>query len=204
MKTPTLSLKLCTFFATLLFTAAQSPADVLIYKGTIRVVADVTSPLPKVVPIFEVIDLKASTIGSVSPLVVDGQKVLLVSPPSQFRITQAPLAKGQTATTISLVLTSGGSNDSFSNIAFHNRGKNTTLRTSSQIGAVVVFPRIITGNAAQDQASTGDGLFVEQRVLLGYQEARTKAANDAKQTTQQVLDALALEFKAKGFEPPTP
>lgn len=64
----------------------------------------------------------------------------------------------------------------------------------------VVFSRLIT--STQDQASNGDGSFVKQRLVMSYQEARTKAANDAGQTTQQLLDALVAEFKAKGFETP--
>lgn len=182
--------------------APSAQAEVLIYKGITRATADVTNPFPRTFLIFHVIDLDASTLGAAAGLVVGDKKVQSVSGASEFRITQAPLTKGQTATTISLTVTSGASNDFFSNTAFHYRGKNATLKTKGTVGGgPVLFPRLFVGFSTQDQAFNGQGSFVEQKAVLSYQEARTKAANDAGQTIQQVLDALGVELEAKGFEP---
>jgi len=198
-------MKTFALITTLVLLAAQGRAEVLIYKGTIHVVSDATGIFPKSFTAFQVIDPATSSIGSAAALVVSGQKVQIVSKPSEFLFTQAPLANGKTATTISLVIASGGSNDFFSNIAFHFRGTNTTLKTSTQLGSGgAIFPRLITGRATLDQASNGDGAFTEQKVLFAYQEARTIAANDAGQTALQVLAALSLELEGKGFQQPAP
>jgi hypothetical protein len=126
-----------------------------------------------------------------------------VSAPSQFGIASAPLPGGRTATIASLIVPNGGTGDLFSNITFHRRGANTTLKITSQpLGNTFVFPRLFASTAFQAEAIDGDGSFVEQRSAPVFQQDRTIAANDANQTTLQALGSIAAELKAKGFQTP--
>jgi hypothetical protein len=196
-------MKALTIATTLLLLAIQSEAKVLIYKGVVRSVSDVSTNFPKRLTVFEVIDLDAGTIGSVVAVVVDGQKAQNVSAPSVFGVATAPLSGGRTATIVSLSITNGAAGDSFSNITFYRRGNNTTLKIDSEpLSSAFIFPRLFASSAFQAQANDGDGRFVEQKAALVYQQERTIAANDANQNSQQVLDTIVAELKAKGFQTP--
>ena len=196
-------MKALTIAAALLFLAIQSQAKVLIYKGVVRSVSDVSTNFPKRLTIFEVVDPDARTIGAVVAFVVDGQKAQNVSTPSPFGIATAPLAKGRTATIVSLTITNGGTGGSFSDITFYRRGINTNLKINSEpLSNVFTFPRLFASSAFQAEANGGDGEFVEQKATLVYQQERTIAANDANQTSQQALDTIVAELKAKGFQTP--
>jgi hypothetical protein len=186
---------------TLLLLAIQGHAEILIYKGLARSVSDVSTGLPRGLTFFEVIDPNAGTIASVSAISVDGQKAANVSPPRAYGIASAPLSDGRTATIISLIFANGGTGGSFNNIALHRRGTNTNLKINSEpIANAFVFPRRFASIAFADSAINGDASFIEQRAVLVYQQDRTIAANDANQTTQQAIDAIVAELKAKGFQ----
>jgi len=189
----------------LLFAAANSPAKVLIYKGALRSTSDTTSSLPRFFNVFQVFDPDQSLVATVSTFQKDGKKFQLPSPPTDIRFAQAPLSGGKSATIISLVLINGASNEFFENICVHFRGVNKTLRFNSAFaGDSISFPRMISGTVFDDEAFNGVGAFIEQKILLTYQENRSIAANDANQTVQQVVDALVAELKIKGFEAPAP
>src|SRR4030095_6477375 len=90
---------------TLLLLALQGHAKVLIYKGVVRSVSDVSTDFPKRLAFFDVIDPDARTVGSVIAISLDGQKVVSVSVPAPFGIANAPLSRGRTATIVSLIIT---------------------------------------------------------------------------------------------------
>jgi hypothetical protein len=183
-----------------LLATAATQAKVLIYKGAAHAVSDTESGFPRFTQTFFIVDPDQSVIGSVNTLVAGGKKLILVIPPDSFRISEAPLAFGKTATTFSQVTVSGGANESYSHIMIHARGTNTSLPSSSSItGNITNFPRIFHGISLQDSAFANKGSFTEQRFVLSYQTARTIAANDANRTAQQAVDALVEELKLSGF-----
>jgi hypothetical protein len=188
---------------TLLLLALQGHAKVLIYKGVVRSVSDVSTDFPKRLAFFDVIDPDARTVGSVIAISLDGQKVVSVSVPVPFGIANAPLSGGRTATIVSFIITNGGTGDSFSNIALYQRGTNRNLTINSQpIGKTFVFPRVFATTEFLAEATDGNGRFVEQKATLVYQNDRTITANDANQTIQQAMDTIVAELKAKGFQTP--
>jgi hypothetical protein len=198
-------MKTLAVLASLLFLTAQSPAKVLIFKGTIRTKSDTSTAFPKFFNLFQVFDPDTSVTATVATFQKDTKKLQLPALPSDIRFAQAPLPDGKSTTTISLVIENGASNEFFQNAGLHFRGVNKALRFSSAfVGNSVSFPRLIAGTLFNDQAFNGDGSFVEQKILLTYQESRTIAANDANQTVQQVIDSLVAELKIKGFEAPAP
>lgn len=197
------TIKLIATFSLLLLATVESPAKVLIFKGTIRTKSDTSTAHPKFFNLFQVFDPDTSVTATVATFQKEAKKLQLPTLPSDIRFAQAPLPDGKSTTTISLVIESGASNDFFQNAGLHFRGVNKALRFSSAFaGNSVSFPRLITGTLFNDQAFNGDGSFVEQRILLTYQESRSVAANDANQTVQQVIDSLVAELKIKGFEGP--
>jgi hypothetical protein len=199
------SIKFLAALAALLFAVSECPAKVLIYKGTLRLASDTSSSFPKSFRTFLVFDPDKSLVASVSTFQADGRKIQLPSPPSDIRFAQASLPDGKSATIISRAFINGGSNDFFENICIHFRGVNKTLKFNSGVfGDSVTFPRLISGIVLDDEAFNGVGAFIEQRMLLTYQESRSVSANDASQTVQQVIDLLVAELKAKGFEAPAP
>ncbi len=181
---------------------AEGHAEVLIYKGTTRTVADLSQPLPPVVTFFEIVDTDHSTLAGISLLTLGGKKVQLVSNPNPFSFTTAQLAGGRSVTTMSFASVNGGGNANFENLLIHFRGLNTSLKVTSNFGDTFKsFPRVFIGLSVQDKAFVSEGAFTEQRTVVSYQQARSLAANDAQQTAQQVVDALSTELKAKGFQP---
>jgi len=196
-------LQLTAALAALFIATCESEAKVLIYKGTLRATSDASSAFPKRFELFQVFDPDQSTFASVLILEANGQKLLLPAQPADVRYAQAAVASGKSATVISLVLINGASNDFFENTGIHFRGINKSLRFSSGIaGNIVSFPRQLLGTVFDDEAFNGQGAFIEQRIVLSYQEGRTVTANDGNQSAQQAIDAIVAELKAKGFQVP--
>ena len=195
----TLAVALAVFAAV----ASQASARVLIYKGSLRAVSDANTAFPKSFQLLEVFDPESSTTASVTLLESGGQKILLASSVSDIRFAQAPLTNGKSATVISLVISNGSSNEFFENIGIHFRGTNNTLKFRSGLADnFVSFPRVLVGTVFDDEAFNRQGSFIEQRVLMSFQQDRTVIANDGNQTIQQALDSLVAEFQGKGFEAP--
>jgi hypothetical protein len=189
-----------TLFATLfMLTVVTSSAKVLIYRGAVRSVSDTESALPKLTHYFQIFDPDEGVVAAVSVVTIDNQKVIISAPPSAFRFTEAPLPAGRTATIVSFANLSGGSDDFFQNLMIHFRGANVSLKVNSGLNNIATFPRLFAGLGLNDHAFEGAGSFIEQRIILSYQQGRTVAANDLNQTAQQSLDALVAELKAKGF-----
>ena len=191
---------LITTAALLLLATNATDAKVLIYKATVRAVSDTESSVPRLNPAFFVFDPDASLIGSVSGIVANGTKTILVSPLNIVRVSDAPLPLGKTATTFSFSSASGGTNDFYSNFMIHGRGTNVSLVSSSgSFGNVTTFPRIFHGISLLDSAFNNKGSFTEQRFILNYLPTRSILANDANQNAQQAMDALVAELKLQGF-----
>ena len=197
------SLQLATAIAALVLGTFPVSGKVLIYKGTLRAVSDKNSSFPKRLQVFQVFDPDLSVSGTVTLFEKDGQKLILKADAQDIRFAQVAVAGAKTATVISLVSANGGSNDFFENFGLHYRGLNKPIRFSSElVSNITSFPRLLLGTAFDDESFNGESAFVEQRVLLTYQEERTVAANDANLTAQQVLDGLVTELQAKGFQLP--
>jgi hypothetical protein len=200
-----IEMKPIAILAILLSFVAQSPAKVLIYKGTLRSISDSNTALSRTFTVFDIFDPDKSLLASIVALQADGKKLLLVSSPTDIRFTQAPLRNGRTASIVSMAFVNGGSNDFFEHVTIRFRGTNKPLRFNSQIAEnFVTFPRLLTGTVFDDEAFNGAGAFIEQKTAIVYQENRTVTANDANQTAQQAVDGLVAELKVKGFELPAP
>jgi hypothetical protein len=181
----------------------ESSAKVLIYKGQLRTRSGPAGDLPKLSTAFLLIDPDQSQVSSVSLIRADGNKLLVVAPPSEVRFATCNVVDGKTASVISTANIAGSSNVTFQNSIIYFRGMNTSLRFSSDsFGNVATFPRLFLGTTLSASSFSGEGQFVEGRLLAAYQSVRTIAANDADQTLQQAVDALVADLKALGFETP--
>jgi hypothetical protein len=148
-----IAIKIVATFSLLLLATVESPAKVLIFKGTICSKSDTSTALPKFFNLFQVFDPDTSVTATVETFQKDGKKLQLPTTPSDIRFAQAPLPDGKSTTTISLVIENGGSNEFFQNAGLHFRGANKALKFSSAIaGNLVSFPRLITGTLFNDQA----------------------------------------------------
>jgi hypothetical protein len=192
--------KLILSAALALLLSISSQATVFIYKASVRLVSDTESALPKLTQVFEIMNPDNEEIATVFTFVIGKQKVISVSQPQTFLYAEAPLTGGRTATVASFAVQNGGGSENFENAMLYFRGTNTSLTAGSFLGSEIkTFPRVFAGLAQNNAASQGKGKFSEQRITLSYQQVRTIAANDANQTTQQVVDALVAELKALGF-----
>src|SRR4030095_39552 len=193
-------MKKFTRFATLfMLTVVTSSAKVLIYRGAIRNVSDTESALPKPSHYFQIFDPDQGVVAAVIVLVINNQKVIVPIPPSAFRFTEAPLSAGRTATIVSFATVTGGSDDFFQNVMTHFRGTNVSLKVNSGLNNIATSPRAFAGLGLNDHAFEGAGSFIEQRIILSYQQGRTIAANDLNQTAQQSLDAIVAELTRTSF-----
>lgn len=182
-----------------LLLVATSQAEVLIYKGSIHAKTDAKNALPPVSGVFLLLDPLTSEVASVATLRIDGQKVIAVTPPGEIRIATTDLTKGRTATTLSSGITQGSTNEFFSNSIIYFRGTNSTLKlATTSIGSSLNFPRVFTGSGL----SASQSKFLEQKLVVSFQQTRTIQANDAAQTIDQALEVIVAELKAQGFVTP--
>jgi hypothetical protein len=188
--------------STFLF-SAESSAKVFIYKGTLRIRSAPVGDLPKLSTTFVLIDPDLSQIASITLIRRDDTKLMVVAPPTEVRFATCDVADGKTASVLSSGNVVGTTNEAFQNDIVYFRGTNQTLKISSaSFGNVQNFPRLFFASTLNAASFSGEGQFVESKVLAAFQSVRTIAANDANQTLQQALDALVADLKAQGFEQP--
>jgi hypothetical protein len=188
--------------STFLF-SAESSAKVFIYKGTLRIRSAPVGDLPKSSTTFLLIDPDLSQVASIALIRGDGTKLMLVASPTEIRFATCDLADGKTASVLSSGNVVGSSNLTFQNSIEYFRGTNATLRFSSaSFGNVQNFPRLLIGSTLSASSFSGEGQFVESRIVAAFQSVRTIAANDANLTLQQAVDDLVVDLNAQGFEAP--
>lgn len=189
-------------FATLLLAVAPARADVLIYQGSLRTKADLSSdlPFPALLRQYRILDFDSSLAATVTFFGDKNQKRYVVSGPGPLRAATSQIAGGKTATVLSASSSSDTDAANFYHHCSYFRGTNTTLsiQTSPTLTAVN-RPRGLIGILRTASAATGNGSFLEIGYALTFQSIATLKANNAGQTIQQVIDSLASELEAKGY-----
>jgi hypothetical protein len=82
-----------------------------------------------------------------------------------------------------------------------NRGQNALLATSAE--STVSFPRAFKGSGHTVTTASAPRLTEYSRTLA-FSEKRTKAANDAALSEEQVVESLVTELQVKGYSAPSP
>jgi hypothetical protein len=194
-------MKILGLLTALALVTGNASAKVLIYRGTAKVASDTNTDFPASASVFLIIDPDQSTVSTLTLIRDAGKKLLNPVPPQDFRFAKAPISKGRTATIISSLSPSGGTNDTFENVVFRVQGTDKSLEFNSLIASNRVdFPRVISGLFIDDEAANGTGAFILGRLVVSYQSARSIRVNDTNLTSQQALDGLIAEFKGLGFE----
>jgi hypothetical protein len=189
--------------AALFALAASSQAEVLIYKGTEHAHVSSGLPYPTVAGLYLIVDPGQSLSTTIFYYRTGSQRIFFSGPPAEVRSVSAPLPKGRTASLLSLAGASGNDNTNFDHSLSYFRGTDNTLTIKSAgFGSTFNYPKLFGGGSLNIGSINGDGRFIEVKVGLAYQRARTIAANDAGQTIQQVVDALSAELVAKGYQMP--
>jgi hypothetical protein len=188
--------------STFLF-SAESSAKVIIYKGVLRIRSAPVGDLPRTSTTFILVDPDDSKVATIALIRSADTKLMLVSPPTDVRFATCDLSDGKTASVLSSGNVVGTSNVTFQNSIVYFRGTNATLRFSSaDFGNVQTFPRLLFGSSLSAASFSGEGQFIESRIVAAFQSVRTIAANDANLTLQQAIDDLVADLKAQGFEAP--
>jgi hypothetical protein len=197
-------MKTLAILASLFFVASQSPAKVLIYKGTLHSKTGILDTRPAVSSLFVLINPESKKIALLRFFREGGEGKLSTGLLAPLNFASPDLPEGKSATTISFAFSSVTDADNFSDGLFYMRGPNKTLRFNSLADSVtttVNFPRIFTGISFQVFGQSGPGdKFLEEKVALIYQELRTVTANNADQSIETASVSLVQELNAKGFE----
>jgi hypothetical protein len=188
--------------ATVLGATASASADVVVYKGTARAAADLTSmqSYPKVIGEYIVVDYTTREIGLIQFGGVGAGKGYNAGVPGTIHITSAPIALGKTATVLSVSNAYDTNPTDYRDTVFLFRGTNASVTTAT-IPAVTLrnLPRILTGSGLQAEANGATGQFVNQTFTLLVDAKKTVEANNAKRSVNQTLVAIVTELKAKGY-----
>jgi hypothetical protein len=188
--------------STFLF-SAESSAKVFIYKGVLRIRSAPVGDLPRTSTTFILVDPDDNKVATIALIRRAGTKLILAAPPTDLRFATCDLSDGKTASVLSSGNVVGSDNVTFQNSIVYFRGTNATLRFSSaDFGNVQNFPRVLFGSSLSAASFSGEGQFVESKILAAFQSVRTVATNDANLTLQQALDDLVADLKAQGFEAP--
>jgi hypothetical protein len=193
-------MKTLVVLASLLFLTAQSPAKILVYKGSITSKTGPVGIRSSLVRFFVVLDPDARQIELVTFFKSNGEKLLQVGSPGAINLASAEFLQGKTATTISANTSEPVELPSFTNGLFYMRGTNATLEIASTGLTTTNQPRFFRGINIQTGISQGLPFFIEQKIGMSYQEQRSILANDANQSITQVGQQLAQELKANGFQ----
>jgi len=193
-------MKALAILTSLLLLAAQSPAKVLVYKGSVTSKTGPVGIRPALLNFFALLDPDAQQIGFVAFFQLDGEKVLQVGSPNSVQVASAEILQGKTATTISANTGETPDLPSFTNGLFYLRGTNATLKIASVGLTTSNQPRLLRGFGLQTGISQGLAFFIEEKFALNYQEQRSIQANDANQSISEVAASLGQELRAKGFQ----
>jgi hypothetical protein len=193
-------MKTLVLLASLLFFATQSPAKVLVYKGTFTTKTGPVGIRPTLTRCFFLFDPDVQQAAFVVFSRDDGEKILQVGPPAPVQVASVDLLQGKTATTISLNTSETPNPPSFTNGLFYLRGTNATLKIASDNLTTSIQPRFLRGSNDETGITQGLPFFIESKIVLTYQEQRSIQANDANQSISDVSAGLGQELRAKGFQ----
>ncbi len=188
----------------ILATATFAQAEVVIYKGALRIAADLVAQetYPKVVGVYFVVDYDAHQTGLVSFYVNGTGKRYNKGSAGATHVTTAPLNMGKTAAVISTAFANEVSPTNYSDGLTFLRGVNATVTLSNTPTLIQKnVPRALVGSLTSTGASGTVGNFITAALGLTLDAPRTIATNNAKLTIDQALDDLGVALKAKGYNP---
>ena len=178
--------------------AASAHAEVVVYKGTIRTVADLSTQAvaPPVLNTLLVVDYNSGKLASIILFNQGGKKTFQKSVPGATHVTSAPLAAGRTATLLSHGEASENSPTDYSESIIFLRGTNTSLVVSTKPGTLQRnLPRVLGGQSVV----TAPGSFRTIKYSFALDATRTITVNNGQLSIDQALDAIAADLTAKGF-----
>jgi len=184
----------------LLFLTAQSPAKILVYKGTSTTRTGPVDIRPSPVKFFVLLDPDAQRIAFVTFFESDGKKLFQVGSPTEVQLASADILQGKTSTPVSIDTSETPDLPSFTNGLFYVRGIDATLNVASSGLTTSNQPRFFKGINLQTGISQGVSFFIEQKIAFSYQEERSIQANDANLSMTEVGEQLGQELRTKGFQ----
>jgi hypothetical protein len=168
---------------------APASATVIIYKGTLLRKVKPNSSIPSKVTAYLLYEPEGPRFSRVLVYQQNGEKVVQKEVLQGVNKSSVAVNDGKLATVLAFAINVENDANNFVDIYYYLRGTNSTLtiRTSGQTQQ---HPRTFAATTFSAGTATGTGNYSEQRATYGFQENRTKAANDANQTLQQAVDAL--------------
>ena len=170
---------------------APSHATVLIYKGTVTRKARPTSTfLPPKYTSYLLYEPETNRIARIAVFQENGEKVVRTEPVNTLRRIELDASQGRVATALAFAFALVTDANNFSDSMSYFRGTNATLAINSA-GQTQNHPRVFACTRRVSQKIAGAANYAEEGATYVFQEGRTKPANDAGQTIDAALSALA-------------
>ena len=203
---PIMKARFALILGLLVATLSTTQADVVIYRGTVRLRADLAGADTVFAPVARlvlILDYDTREAGTIVISKIPGKKHYLSGPPSTLSFATADLKGGKSATIIATARTNPPQPETFGHVMASLRGTNTTIkvRRLPNIGRIS-RPRAIAGTILSASATAGVGHFTDQIISTTFQEAETLKANDAGKTIAEVITDITADLDAKGFTSP--
>ena len=190
---------LISLFLTALTAAMQ--AEVIVYKGTLRVKLDAEDALtyPSLVRAYFVVDYATGESVRIFYFVKNGKHQQ--KGPQQLNVSTGALPNAKPVT----ILAAGDATDTSLNDFSYQftllRGVNAVLKVESDPVTTAVRPRILTGYGAFVTSNTpSDGHFQEGIYNLVFNSALTIDANNGNKTRAAVSDEIVGRLAAQGYQ----
>jgi hypothetical protein len=166
----------------------SSPAEILIYKGTVKAVAEPGSGFPALANVYVMADLNTKQLSSVTYYVENGVKKINAGAPGAeggARTASIVLPNGKQGMLFSFLFDDGNNSQDFIHGSLLLVGATKSLKAGSSGGGLTVSaPRTMHGSTTTAQAIAGNAYLHTFKFSLVYHGARTTAANDASQTNR--------------------
>jgi hypothetical protein len=186
----------------LLFAAAAVANDIVVYRGTSRLVIDTQTAVPVSpnVKVYYVLDYTTGSLAQVLYFTKLGKKMIVAT--STVRITRATLPNAKNVTLFATGFASNTAADDFSYSTFMARGVDTLLTIETSPAArSIERPRVFTAKAVFVVANPGDATtFQDATAVFSVDAAKTVAANNGDKTLDAVRDEIVASLTAQGYQ----
>jgi hypothetical protein len=189
-------------FLFLTMLAAAVRAEVVVYKGTLRIKLDAGDALnyPALVRLYFIVDYSTGESARVIYWVKNGKHLQKSNQAMNVSTGTLPNAKP-----ITILAAGQATNTAVSDFYYTFniiRGVNAVLKVESEPGtSTLVRPRILTGYGAYTAADdASDGRFQEGTYNLVFNSALTLDANNADKSLATMRDEIAGRLAAQGYE----
>lgn len=191
-------------FSGLVMSLSTLSADVVVYRGTVRVTGDLatSSNLPRVLGIYVLVDFETQEYSNIGFWTKGRAKRATTGGPDDISIAVAAIPGGRTAT----VMASGSNTSTDATTFNHNllyfRGKNADLLIQqAPTSARIARPRSLKGYALTLTSNAAARTFSELTLALSYDQRATLLANNAGWTLAQATEDIEAKLTKKGYEP---